>query len=145
MKKIVLLFMVVLVHLSFSQPAHSAGEVADGTSTLRDCSLALEMTQDKYPEHAPQGAEAFPPKEQQTKAIQCFSYVVGFKDALYVDDIFRMKSGKERSICMPVTNINNELAVRIAVKYLQDNPQLLSKPRSALLFNAFFYAFPCGK
>jgi hypothetical protein len=144
-KKIVVLLMVVFLHLSFPEPVHSAEELADGNSTLRDCSLALDMTQDKYIEHVIKEGEPFPSKEERTQAIRCFSYVIGFKDALYVSDIFQEKNGRERSICIPFNNLNNELAVRMVVKYLRDNPQLLNSPQSALVFNAFFYAFPCGK
>jgi hypothetical protein len=145
MKKVVLLLVVVSFSLVFPEPVHSAEEVADGNSTLTDCSLALDMAQDKYVEHVIKGAETLPSSGQQTKAIQCMSYVIGFKDAIYVGEIFQEKNGKQPSICLPFNNLNNELAVRVVVKYLRDNPQLLSGPQSGLVFNAFFHAFPCGK
>jgi len=75
---------------------------------------------------------------------QCLSYVIGFKEALYVNQIFQEKNGQPTSFSIP-DNVNNEETLRVVLKYLHDNPTLLNRPQSALVFNAFFYAFPCKK
>lgn len=145
MKKILFLLMIVAVYFGFTEAAHSTEQVTDGNDVLRDCSLALDMAQNDYMENVVKGTKPLPSKEQQNKTTQCMNYVVGFKDALYVNQLYQEKSGKKSAICLPYNNLNNELAVRVVLKYLQGNPKLLSQPQSALMFNAFYSAFPCGK
>jgi hypothetical protein len=145
MKKTLFSLMIVAVCFCYSEPVQSTEQVPDGNDVLRDCSLALDMGQDDYMQNVIKGAIPLPSKEQQNKAMQCMHYVVGFKDALYVNQIYEEKNGMKSAICLPYNNLNNDLAVRVVLKYLKDNPKLLSQPQSALTFNAFYYAFPCGK
>jgi hypothetical protein len=123
----------------------SAERVLTGRDVLNDCSLALDMAQEGYAENLLQKGQPLPTTAQQSRATQCLSYVVGFKDALYVSQIFQEKNGTAPFVCLPTNNLNNEQALRIVLKYLQGNSQLLDKPQSAVVFNAFYYAFPCKK
>ncbi len=136
---------MVTFYFYFITPAHSTEQEPDGNDVLRDCSLALDMGQDDYIENVLKGIKEMPSELQQSKAHQCMGYVVGFKDALYVNQIAEEKNSKKSLVCLPYNNLNNELAVRVVLKYIKDNPKLLSKPREGLVFNAFYYAFPCGK
>lgn len=145
MKKILPLLMITTFYFYSITPAHSTEQVPDGNDVLRDCSLALDMAQDDYIQNVLKGIKQMPSTEQQSKAHQCMGYIVGFKDALYVNQIYEEKNGIKSSICLPYNNLNNELAVRVVLKYIKDNPKLMSRPREGLVFNAFYYAFPCGK
>jgi hypothetical protein len=131
--------------IGFSGTLSSAGQVATGNDVLRDCSLALDMAQEGYLGDVQSKRKPMPSKAEQNRAMQCLSYVVGFKDALYVSQIFQEKNGSAPSVCLPKNDLNNEEALRIVLKYLQSNPQLLDRPQEAVVFNAFYYAFPCKK
>lgn len=124
---------------------HSAEQVLTGSDVLKDCSLALDMAQEGYVGNLLRKGQPLPTTAQQNRATQCFSYVVGFKDALYVSQIFQEKNGAAPFVCLPTNNLNNEQALRILLKYLQGNSQLLDGPQSAVVFNAFYYEFPCKK
>lgn len=145
MKTILLSLIIATIYMGIPEGVYSADKVTDGNDVIRDCTLALEMAQDEYTENVIKGTKPLPSHEQQNKAIQCMYYVIGFKDALYVNQIYQEKNDAKSAICLPYNNFNNELAVRVVLKYLKDNPKLLSQPQSALMFNAFYYAFPCGK
>jgi len=129
--------------IGFSGTLYSAEQVATGNDVLRDCSLSLDMAQEGYMKEVLNKGKPLPSNAQQNRATQCLSYVVGFKDALYVSHIFQEKNGSPPFICLPENNLNNEQALRIVLKYLHDNPQLLDRQQAALVFNAFYYAFPC--
>lgn len=141
MRTILLSLILLTICIGLPEIIHSAEQWTDGNDVLRDCSLAIDMAQDDYTEKVIKGMKPI----QQNNAMQCMNYVVGFKDALYVNQIYQEKSGKKSDICPPRNNLNNELAIRVVLKYLKDNPKLLSQPKEGLVFNAFYYAFPCGK
>ncbi|MGD0331340.1 MAG: Rap1a/Tai family immunity protein [Nitrososphaeria archaeon] len=141
--------MVLLIVLVFvigtAGTLHCEEQEATGNDLLRDCSLAVDMAQENYVSKALSKNKTMPSQSQQNKAMQCLSFVVGFKDALYVSQIYQEKNGITPFICLPENNLNNGQAVRIVLQYLGDNPQLLDNPQSAIVFNAFYYAFPCKK
>jgi len=143
MKKIFLSLILVSLCMGFPEIGHSAEQLTDGNAVLRDCSLAMDMVQDDYNKKIKR-MKPMPSKKQQNDAMQCMNYVVGFKDALYVNQVYQEKSGKKSAICFPKDSIDNRQAVQVVVKYLKGNPILLSQPRAGLVFNAFFYAFYCG-
>jgi len=131
--------------INFPGILHSAEQTPTGHDALKDCSLALDMAQEGYVENLVRKGKPLPTTAQQNRATQCFSYVVGFKDALYVSQIYQEKNSLVPFVCLPKDNINNEEALRIVLRYLQDNSRLLDRPQSAVVFNAFYYAFPCKK
>src|SRR5574341_51388 len=145
MKTLISFLIILTLVVGFSGTLYSAEQVATGKDVLRDCSLALEMAQDGYMKDVLSKGKPLPSKAQQDRAAQCLNYVVGFKDALYVSQIFQEKNGSVPFTCLPQNNLNNGQALRIVIKYLQDNPQLLDRPQAAVVFNAFYYAYPCKK
>jgi hypothetical protein len=114
-----------------------------GKETLADCSLALEMGQATYLADLLKESKPLPSQAQQTRAIQCLGYVVGFKDAIYMRQIYDEKNDIKPTICLPYNSLNNAQAARIVVKYLKEHPELQGRPQEALVFSAFYYAFPC--
>lgn len=139
------LIILALSIIGFSGSLHSAEQVPTGNDVLKDCSLALDMAQEGYVGNLLRKGEPLPTTAQQNRATQCLSYVVGFKDALYVSQIFQEKNGSAPFVCLPRNNLNNEQALRVVLKYLLDNSQLFDRPQAAVVFNAFYYAFPCKK
>jgi hypothetical protein len=145
MKTLISFLIILTLAVGFSGTPYSAEQVATGKDVLRDCTLALEMAQDGYIKEVISKGKPLPSKTQQNRAAQCLNYVIGFKDALYVSQIFEEKNGSVPFVCLPDNNLNNEQALRIVIKYLQDNPLLLDRPQSAVVFNAFYYAYPCKR
>jgi hypothetical protein len=145
MKKLLLVLVTAAAAMNLSVPLHAEDSYATGSDVLRDCSLALEMGQEGYVTDALSKHKSLPTHTQQIAATQCLNYVVGFKDAIYVTNIFQEKNGQSLFVCLPKNNINNGQALRIVLKYLIDNPSLLSSPQSGVVFNAFYHAYPCGK
>jgi len=143
MTRISLVCIVIIICICSYKSAYSDEQVPNGTDLLVDCSLAFDMIQDGYVANLIKEAKPLPSEAQQKKAMQCLSYVIGFRDALLVSQIFQEKNAMPASVCL--NDLNNQEALRVVLKYVRDNPQLLSRPQSALVFNAFFYAFPCRK
>ncbi|MDR3554019.1 MAG: Rap1a/Tai family immunity protein [Syntrophobacteraceae bacterium] len=135
---------VIIICTGFNQAAYSAEQEpwSNGTTILEYCTLAADMLKSDWIENFIKEPRPLPSKVQQHKAMQCLCYVIGFKDALYVNQIYQEKNGKHSPICIPDNNIANDKALRVVLKYLSNNPQLLDRPGSVLLFSAFFYAFP---
>jgi len=145
MKTLISVLIILIFAVGFSGTLYSAEQVATGKDILMDCALALEMAQDGYMKEVLSKGKPLPSKAQQNQAAYCLNYVVGFKDALYASQIFQEKNGSVPFTCLPENNLNNGQALRIVIKYIQDNPQLLDRPQAAVVFNAFFYAYPCKK
>jgi hypothetical protein len=145
MKKILFALLVVTSFMGFTGVVHSVEPAFDGNDILKDCSLAFDMTKDAFLKDLfTKGARPLPSSAEQTKAMQCFSYVIGFKDALYVTQVYHEKWAKQSDVCLPYNNLNNKEALRIVLTYLKGNPELLARPQAALVYNAFYYAFPCS-
>ncbi len=146
MKTLFCFFVIILVSaVCLSGTVYSAEQVATGKDVLKDCSLALNMAQKGYIREIVNKGKPLPSIAEQNSAARCLNYVVGFKDALYVSQLFQEKNGGVPLVCLPENNLNNEQAVRIVLKYLQKNAQLFDCPQAAVVFNAFYYAFPCKK
>ena len=139
--------LIILAALTVGSPGnlHAAEQTPTGHDILKDCSLALDMAQEGYVANLLQKGKPLPTTAQQNRATQCFSYIVGFKDALYVSQLYQEKNGLALFVCLPNNNLNNGEAVHIVLRYLQDKSRLLDQPQSALVFNAFYYAFSCKK
>jgi hypothetical protein len=145
MKTLISFLIILTFAIGSSGTLYSAEQVATCRDVLRDCTLALDMTQDNYMKEVIGKDKPLPSKAQQNMARHCLNYIVGFKDALYVSQIVQEKNGRVPFVCLTENNLNNEQALRIVIKYIQDNPQLLDRPQSAVVFNAFYYAYPCKK
>ena len=145
MKTLMPFLIILTLAIGFSGNLYSAEQIATGNDVLRDCTLALEMAQENYMKQVLSKGNPLPSKDQQNRAMQCLNYVVGYKDALYTSQIFQEKNGSVSFVCLPENNLNNEQALRIVITYLKDNPQMLDSPQAAVVFNAFYYAFPCKK
>ncbi|HUL22674.1 MAG TPA: Rap1a/Tai family immunity protein [Thermodesulfobacteriota bacterium] len=139
------LITLAVLTVSFPGILHSGEQTPTGHDVLKDCSLGLDMAQEGYVEDLVRKGNPLPTTAQQNRATRCLSYVVGFKDALYVSQLYQEKNSLVPFVCFPENNINNEEALRIVLRYLQNNSRLLDLPQSALVFNAFYYAFPCKK
>jgi len=145
MKTLIGFFIILALAIGSSGTLYSSEQVPTGNDLLRDCSLALDMAQEGYMREVLSKGKPLPTNAEQKRATQCFSYVVGFKDALYVSQTFQEKNGSAPFVCLPDNNLNNDQALRIVLKYLHDNSQLLDRPQAAVVFNAIYYAFPCKK
>lgn len=121
----------------------AAEEGRTGKDALIDCSLALEMGRPTYVEDLLKSGKPLPSVLQQSKAHQCQGYVVGFKDSLYVRQLFDEKNGLKPVICLPRNNLNNLEATKVVVKYIKGHPEIQSLPEAGVVFNAFYDAFAC--
>lgn len=144
-KLIITLSVILILLMGFSGITYPAEQTGRGSDILRDCGLALEMTQEDYIQSVLNNKKPMPTHLQQIRANQCQSYVVGFKDSLYVSKIYQEENGIASFICLPENSVNNGQAIQIVLNYLRINPQLLGSPQAAVVFNAFYYAFPCKK
>ena len=69
----------------------------------------------------------------------CFEYV----EAITRNTWFYQQMGSKTVFCPPETNISNGQAVRILIRYLEQNPEILHKLAFLLANGAFMEAFPC--
>lgn len=141
------LFMLMAFILCMSYPLviPATEPEPDGSDILINCSLALDMSQDKYRGDVIKGAKPMPTNEQQREAHACANYVSGFKDAVFVNQLYFEKKETQYSICLPYDSINNGQAIQIAVKYAHDHPEDLRLPRAVFVFKSLLTAFPCKK
>jgi hypothetical protein len=73
-------------------------------------------------------------EKEQARPIECFSYVAGVVDGL--------KMTPAPVYCAP-EGVTYAQDVRIAVKYMQDNPKYLAAETRYLITSALVDAFPC--
>ncbi|UCU95801.1 Rap1a/Tai family immunity protein [Hydrogenophaga taeniospiralis] len=71
---------------------------------------------------------------------QCLGAVEGVRNTML---LYRPMLPPALRVCMPAGGIANGQAIRIALKYLRDNPAALHEDSSVLLMKAFHEAFPC--
>ena len=102
------LIILAVSTIGFPGTSYSAEQTPTGHDILKDCSLALDMAQEGYVENLVRKDKPLPTTAQQSRATQCLSYVVGFKDALYVSKINQEKNSSKPFVCLPQNNINNE-------------------------------------
>ena len=114
----------------------------DGAAILQNCSLGLEMTADGYFEKVAKNKKPLPSSLEQNMATQCVAYIVGFKDAFYVQKLYQEKNGQKPTVCVP-DELDNRTAIKTTVQYIANNTNLLNKPGQAAVFNAFYYVYPC--
>jgi hypothetical protein len=71
---------------------------------------------------------------------ECAGYLHG------IADIFRMGialGAKDLSICIPQKGVKHSQLMKIYVKYIDKNPEILHEPAILGVLNAFKIAFPC--
>ncbi len=81
------------------------------------------------------------------KGMFCVGYIRGVLDGLFVDDVVRSTNTSKSSdawenACIPKT-VSNDQAIKVVLKYLDDNPAKLDVPASMLVVKALAEAFPC--
>lgn len=129
MHKTLLLFVAsVAVLASGNLHAETQG---DGSYYLRVCSAAVKMSD---------GKELT--QEENLGALYCVSYISGFLDSMSLTAKFT--KGK-RTVCTPERGVSNDQAVRLLVKYLRENPEILHESGRMSLYLALQKAFPCAK
>lgn len=99
---------------------------ATGEDLLRRCKLALNDSQ------PPTGTGRF-------DAAACLGYVAGYRDAVAM----MQYATKQNLVCMPEEG-GLEQAVRVIVKWLEDNPKQLHFHEGILVLDALRDAFPCA-
>lgn len=114
---------------TLAQTSHAQGQ--DGAFWLRACSAALKIDE---------GATL--PPEDQYAAVGCTGYVSGFLDGM---SLASTSAKAQRAVCLPDRGISNDQAMRIFVKYLRDNPEILHQSGRMSFYIALARSFPCAK
>lgn len=113
--------LLVSTGASGQSPAHT------GSVMLRQCEAAL----------------ANPPRAADGHDIGfCQGFTVGIVQGIYMGEI---ASGARRALICPPSGAEVGQFIRIAVKYLRDNPHELHEPATGLFARAFALAFPCPR
>jgi hypothetical protein len=74
-------------------------------------------------------------------AGHCIGLVTGVIHTLGL--VSEVETDAEWRTCFPEQDFKPEKGVRVFVKYLQSNPELLDEPAAVLAFGAITEAFPC--
>lgn len=107
----------------------SGGYAYTALDLLRDCRTAIAFTEGRGQ------AGDF------VSAAMCTGYINGMLDT---NATVRMLNGDPAAIfCLPQQGIASEQAIRIVVKYLNDNPQHLNQSARVTAAMAVRVAFPC--
>jgi hypothetical protein len=78
-------------------------------------------------------------------AMACIGYVSGFTSGVEFGTAFvEDKAGKKvrGPFCRP-DEVENGQLIRVALKFIRDNPERAHQPTSWLLMDAFGKAYPC--
>lgn len=122
----ILLMAVGLVGVMGSGVAIAAGPAWDGNELLGQCQQLIKLMDG----------------EKGSNLLDvgiCGGFVEGVASTVsfYGEDL-----KKEDKFCTP-GNVTNSQLVRIVVKYLKENPKLLNKGRTGLVWSALMDAYPC--
>ena len=129
MRQVVLASIASSLLLASAQAARAQGQ--DGAFLLQACTATLQQ------------ADGVPLSPQDSAgAIYCAAYVSGFLDA---SSLATAADKSKKMICLPERGITNDQGVRLLVKYLQENPQVLHESGRMSLFVALAKTFPCKK
>ena len=111
-------------------PAVSKSEPQDGSFFLEACGAAVRVSDGESPKS---GSDLI-------GSTFCTGYVAGFLDGMSVTSN-ALKA--QRPICLPENGISNDQAIRIFVKYLRQNPEVLNQSGRVSLLIALRKVFPC--
>ncbi len=110
-------------------PASVAAQGADGARFLNACGAAVKQQDGVNISH-----------DEVIGSVWCVGYVAGFVDSISVAPKI---GGTRQNICLPQQGISNEQAIRLFVKYLRENPQVLHESGRMSLFITLAQTFPC--
>jgi hypothetical protein len=101
---------------------------ADGNTLLSDCNAASDRLDGR------ENSGSF------SAATSCLGFLEGMR---YLNEIYSARLNKNQLIfCIPPKVTNGQL-VRVAAKYLENNPARLHEHQVYLASDAFRNAFPC--
>jgi hypothetical protein len=106
-------------------------QALDGSFFLQSCGAAVRMSD---------GQKLGP--DETMASIFCTAYVSGFLDSMSITSGV-LKA--QRPVCLPEKGITNDQGIRIFVKYLRQNPEVLNESGRMSLMVSLKNAFPCGK
>lgn len=110
--------------------ASGVAMASDGNDLLKSCKALLAATA-KNPEPMNVGDFA---------QGACLGIIEGVRTTMVV---LNGNLSPELRTCFPPKGIINEQAIRIVVKYLEDNPAKLNEDRAVLTATAYNQAYPC--
>src|ERR1044071_5604938 len=116
-----LLRLFLLACLTHCMSSTLEAQEVEGTRFLRGCGAAVKQ-QD--------GASIS--EQEMVESLWCIGYVQGFTDSISITQ--SISSGGRKAICLPQQGIANDQGVRIFVKYLRDNPQVLHESGRTSLY-----------
>lgn len=117
---------IALVGMLGSGGAQATGRKYDGNELLGQCQQYLKLADSE-------------PNFDRIDVGMCAGFVEGVNSMVYFyNDVLK----KDDKYCMPYSVTNGQM-VRIVVKYLKDNPKLLNKSNTVLVWSAFKDAYPC--
>lgn len=103
---------------------------ADGNRLLADCQ-SIEQFMDKGE------------SRNDTGSGFCMGLIQGVRTSMQVlNDLLEPKY-REYRVCFPDGGINNGQGVRVVLKYLRNNPEILNMDESVLVMRAYKNAYPC--
>jgi Rap1a immunity proteins len=127
----------LLVCCTLSIPAFSANHLYDsGNDFLAECS-GLDRANDSTLTNV-----------EMAKNMQCISYVIGLIDGAFYQSVRVEADGKTTvgvlPFCRPV-GVGDLQLIRVALKFVRDNPEKAHLTTPVLVFGAFKNAFPCSE
>lgn len=128
MRKMIVIFLLLFTSIFFNI---AQAQEQDSSFFLQACDAAVKQSD---------GREL--PQQESLLALYCASYISGFLDAT---SLTSFSTNGEKNICTPDQGIANDQAVRILVKYLRENPEVLHQSGRTSLYVALAQAFPCKK
>jgi hypothetical protein len=128
---------VVLLFALAGAPALAQKTIVDGNVLDDSC---------RYERLRESGTKLFPDVDAIGKASFCIGYIRAVLDEIWMQQNFPdelgVKNVGRQKICMSA-DIKNEQALKVAIKYLQDNPAKLQFPASSVIRLSMEEAFPC--
>jgi len=105
----------------------------DGNTLYQLCKTSIDvMDNNGYP------TDYYTANVQESSAGACVGYIAGVNDGYELTPISRTL----KPYCLE-DNVNYNQELRIVVKYLNDNPQLLNLNGNVIILDALSNAFPC--
>lgn len=118
--------MVVALTGMLASGVATADRKYDGNELLGQCQQYIKLADSE-------------PNYDRIDVGMCAGFVEGVNSMVY---FYSDELKKEDKYCMPGSVTNGQM-VRILVKYLKDNPKLLNKSNTVLVWSAFKDAYPC--